>query len=88
MELPEMQIWIGITQSEFRDQRRQESVTATDGSVNVRQTAPNGTPIAQMFPNKEVVVLDQQLVNGAVWYQIQKTDGTVGWVYGEFLKVQ
>jgi SH3-like domain-containing protein len=41
-----------------------------------------------MFPNEEVVVLDQQLVNGAVWYQIRKTDGTVGWVYGEFLKVQ
>ena len=62
--------------------------TATDGFVNVRQTAPNGDLIGQMFPNEKVVVLDQQLVNGAVWYQIQKTDGTVGWVDGEFLKVQ
>ncbi|CAB1238919.1 putative Lysozyme [Ruminococcaceae bacterium BL-4] len=62
--------------------------TAADGSVNVRRTAPNGDPVGQISPNEEVVVLDQQLVNGAVWYQIRKTDGTVGWVYGEYLKVQ
>ncbi len=59
-------------------------VTVAHGG-NVRQAPVNGEPVGLVDPNEQVTLL-QQSADGE-WYQLQTSDGTVGWVNDSLLTI-
>jgi hypothetical protein len=58
-------------------------LTTPTGFLNVRST-PGGATVGQVNPGQTFSLLDEQVG----WYQIQLSDGTKGWVSGQYAKKQ
>ena len=59
--------------------------TITGTEVRMRNGAGTASAILGYFTKGEVVqVLKSDMVNGAKWYNVRRTDGTTGWVFADY----